>query len=77
MKSEKSIIQNRAILDDTDLIIETGTSGFINEVLSPTSGLTLSTKIMLLSKVLKKKVKIDRERFYSSDQLHVYKNNEN
>jgi hypothetical protein len=29
--------------DDTDLIIE-GTSGFINEVLSPTSGLTLSTK---------------------------------
>jgi hypothetical protein len=30
--------------DDTDLIIETGTSGFINEVLSPTSGLTLSTK---------------------------------
>jgi hypothetical protein len=29
--------------DDTDLIIETGTSGFI-KVLSPTSGLTLSTK---------------------------------
>jgi hypothetical protein len=29
--------------DDTDLIIETGTSGFIND-LSPTSGLTLSTK---------------------------------
>lgn len=30
--------------NDSDLIIETGTSGFINEVLSPTSGLTLSTK---------------------------------
>jgi hypothetical protein len=43
MKSEKSIIQNY-FNDDTDLIIETGTSGFINEVLSPTSGLTLSTK---------------------------------
>jgi hypothetical protein len=26
------------------ILIETGTSGFINEVLSPTSGLTLSTK---------------------------------
>jgi hypothetical protein len=62
--------------DDTDLIIETGTSGFINEVLSPTSGLTLS-KDYAAVKVLKKKVKIDRERFYSSDQLHVYKNNEN
>jgi outer membrane protein assembly factor BamA len=30
--------------NDTDLIIETGTSGFINEVLSPTSKLNLSTK---------------------------------
>jgi outer membrane protein assembly factor BamA len=30
--------------NESDLIIETGTSGFINEVLSPTSGLTLSTK---------------------------------
>jgi hypothetical protein len=61
--------------DDTDLIIETGTSGFINEVLSPTSGLTLSTKDYAAVKI--EEVKIDRERFYSSDQLHVYKNNEN
>jgi hypothetical protein len=50
MKSEN--LQYRTFNDDTDL--ETGTSGFINEVLSPTSGLTLQQKIMLLSKVLKK-----------------------
>jgi hypothetical protein len=43
MKSE-NLNTEPSYFDDTDLIIETGTSGFINEVLSPTSGLTLSTK---------------------------------
>jgi hypothetical protein len=70
--SEKNNTEPSYFNDDTDLIIETGTSGFINEVLSPTSGLTLSTKCCC-QKYWRKKVKIDRERFYSSDQLHVYK----
>jgi hypothetical protein len=47
--------------DDTDLIIETGTSGFINEVLSPTSGLTLSTKDYAAVKV--KKVRLTENDF--------------
>jgi hypothetical protein len=43
IREENLQYENQAIFyDDTDLIIETGTSGFINEVLSPTSGLTFN-----------------------------------
>jgi hypothetical protein len=62
--------------DDTDLIIETGTSGFINEVLSPTSGLTLSTKIMLLKSIEERRLRLTENDFILATS-YVYKNNEN
>jgi predicted nucleic-acid-binding protein len=59
--------------DDTDLIIETGTSGFINEVLSPTSGLTLSTKDYAAVKSIEERRLRLTENDFILDQLHVYK----
>jgi hypothetical protein len=49
--------------DDTDLIIETGTSGFINEVLSPTSGLTLSTKDYAVKSIEERRLRLTENDF--------------